>query len=67
LIIYSKKYVFIFLREDNLDDESMIAKASWEGCTKEKKHHLEDLIHEYRGLFKEPKGIPPKRDMQHAV
>jgi hypothetical protein len=32
-----KKYVFLFLRENQFDDESMRVKESLEGRTKEKK------------------------------
>jgi hypothetical protein len=67
LISSSKKYVLIFLRENQSDDESMRVKASPEGCTKEHKHQLEGLLHEYRGVFKEPKGLPPKRDVDHEI
>jgi hypothetical protein len=42
-------------------------KASLEGCTKEKKHRLEELLQEYKDVFKEPKVLPPKRDMEHEI
>ena len=51
LISSSNKYVFLFLRENQFDDESMRVKASLEGCTKEKKHQLEDFLQIYRGVF----------------
>jgi hypothetical protein len=44
LISSSKKYVFLFLRENKFDDDSMRVKASLEGCTKEQKHDLEELL-----------------------
>jgi hypothetical protein len=37
----SKIYVFLFLRENKSEDESMRVKESLEGCTKKHKHHLE--------------------------
>jgi hypothetical protein len=35
LIISSKKYVFILLRENQIEDELIRVKESLEGCTKE--------------------------------
>jgi hypothetical protein len=45
----------------------MRVKVSMEGCTKEHKHRLEELPHEYRGVFKEPKRIPPKRGVEQKI
>jgi len=45
----------------------MRLKESLEGCTKEQKHQLEEFLQEYIGVFKEPKGIPPKRDVEHEI
>ena len=42
-------------------------KASLEGCAKERKHEFEELLQEYKGVFKEPKGIPSKRDVEHEI
>jgi hypothetical protein len=44
LISCSTKYVFLFLRENQYNDESMRVKATLEGCNKEKKHQLEDFL-----------------------
>lgn len=66
LISSSKKYVFLFLRENLSDDESMRVKESMEGCTKENKI-LEEFLQEYKGVFKDPKGIPPKRDVENIM
>jgi hypothetical protein len=43
LISSSKKYVFLFLRENLSDDGSMRVKESMEGCTKENKR-LEEFL-----------------------
>jgi hypothetical protein len=40
MISLSKKYVFIFLRENQLDDESVRVKESLKGCTKIHKKQL---------------------------
>jgi hypothetical protein len=67
LISSSKKYVLIFLKEYQSNVESLRVKESLEGCTKEKKHQLEDFIHAYKGVFQEPKWIPPKRELEHKI
>jgi hypothetical protein len=38
-----------------------------EGCTKKQKHQLEELLQAYRGVFQEPKGLPPKREVEHEI
>jgi hypothetical protein len=45
----------------------MRVKASLEGCTKEKKKQLEEFLQKYRGVFQEPKGIPPKREVDQKI
>jgi hypothetical protein len=44
LISSSRKYVLLFLRENQFDNESMRLKASMERCTKEKKQQLEEFL-----------------------
>ena len=63
----SKKYVFLFLRENQLGDESVRVKVSLEGCTKDKKHQLEYLLQAYKEVFQEPKGLPHKREVEHEI
>jgi hypothetical protein len=45
----------------------MRVKASLEGCTKDKKNQLEVLLQEYRGVLKDIKGLPPKRNMDKKI
>jgi hypothetical protein len=45
----------------------MRVKVSLEGCTKENKQYLEEFLQGYRGVFQEPKGIPPKREMKQKI
>jgi hypothetical protein len=45
----------------------MRVKESLEGFTKEKKHDLDELLQEYRGVIKVPKELPPKRDVEHGM
>jgi hypothetical protein len=51
LINTRKKYVLLFLSGNQSGEESLKVKTSLEGCTKEKKHELEELLKEYRGVF----------------
>jgi hypothetical protein len=67
LISSSKKYVLLFLRENRSGEESLNVNTSLEGCTKEEKHELEELLKAYRGVFQEPKGIPLKREVEHKI
>jgi uncharacterized protein (UPF0128 family) len=60
LISSSKKYVLLFLRENQSDDESIRVKESLEGCTKEKKHQLEEFLQAYKGVFRSLKGYHPR-------
>jgi hypothetical protein len=45
----------------------MRVKASLEGCTKEKKYLLEELLQEDKGVFNEPNGLPPKRNLEQEI
>jgi len=45
----------------------MRVKESIEGCTKEYKNHLEKFLHEYRGVLKKPKGVPPNGDVENEI
>ena len=67
LISSSNKYVLLFLRENQIEGESIRRKESLEECTKEHKHQLEEVLHAYRGVFQEHKGIPPKREVEHKI
>jgi hypothetical protein len=37
------------------------------GVLKRKKHHLEELLQEYRGVLQESKGIPPKKEVEDEI
>jgi len=45
----------------------MKANSPLEGCTKEHKQQLYDLLHVYMGLFQEPKGLAPKMEVEHKI
>jgi hypothetical protein len=57
LISSSKKYVLLFLRENQTEDEPIGVNESLEGCTKEKKHRLEYFLLAYIGVFWDPKRL----------
>ena len=38
---------------------------SFEGCDPKHKSELIEIISEYDDLFQDPKGLPPKREIQH--
>jgi hypothetical protein len=40
----SRKFVLIFLKDNEQGDELVKVKPSLEGCTKEWKHQLEDIL-----------------------
>jgi hypothetical protein len=67
LIIFSRKFVLLFLRENQPDDELIKVKSFMEGCTKEKKHQLEEMLQAYREVFQEPKGLQHKRQVEHDI
>jgi hypothetical protein len=67
LIISSKKFVLLFLIENYLGDQSVKVKAYLEGCTKEYKIQLEELLQEYIEVFQDLKGLPPKREVEHDI
>jgi hypothetical protein len=67
LISSSKKHVLLFLRENQSGEESLKVNTSLEGCNKEHKHHLEEFLHAYMGVFQNPKGIPPNMEVEHGI
>jgi len=38
-----------------------------EGCTNKHKQKLEELLQTYKDVFREPKGLPPKRQEEHKI
>ena len=62
LVNASKNFVLMMVKEKN--DE--ISK-SFEGCDPEHKSELIEIISEYDDLFQNPKGLPPKREIQHEI
>lgn len=67
LMSYHKKYVLLFLREIQSRKELIRGKASLEGCTNKHKQQLEESLQEYKDVFWETKGLPPKREVKHQI
>jgi len=40
---------------------------AFQGCDKERKQELCELISNYDEMFQQPKGLPPKREIQHEI
>jgi hypothetical protein len=62
LVNASKNFVLMMVKVKN--DE--ISK-SFEGCDPKHKSELIEIISEYDDLFHDPKGLPPKREIQHEI
>ena len=67
IIYVSKKYDLLFLQENQFGDESIGVKTSLKGCTIYQKYNLEEFPYAYRGVFWDPNGIPPKREVEHDI
>ena len=59
--------MLFFLRHKQQEGESVKVKASLEGCIKEQKHQLESLLQAFKEVFHEPRGIPPRREVEHEI
>ena len=62
LVNASKNFVLMMVKVKT--DE--ISK-SFEGCDPKLKSELIEIISEYDDLFQDPKGLPPKREIQHEI
>ena len=40
---------------------------SFEGCDEKLKSDLFDVVSKHGEMFQEPKGLPPKRGIQHEI
>ena len=67
LISSNKKYVLLFLRENQFVEESIRGKTSLEGCTKKQKQKLEELLQAYKDVFRDHKGLPLKREVEIEI
>jgi len=62
LVSTSKNFVLLMIKKQNdIDYES------FEGCDEKLKFDLFDVVSKHSEIFQEPKGLPPKRGIQHEI
>ena len=44
-----------------------VENESFEGCDSRLKSDLVEVVNQYDEMFQEPKGLPPKRGIQHEI
>ena len=58
----SKKFVLLMIKKKNdIDYES------FDSFDDKLKYYLFDVVSKHREVFQEPKGLPPKRGIQHEI
>jgi len=58
----SKKFVLMVLKEKDIDKSNV-----FNDCDPSHKEEMIDVIYNYDEFFPEPKGFPPKREIQHKI
>jgi hypothetical protein len=62
LVNASKYFVLLIIKpKDNVE------KEAFQGCDANLKSDLYEVINQYDEMFQEPKGLPPKRGIQHEI
>jgi hypothetical protein len=62
LVSASNNFVLLMIKpKDNVE------KEPFQGCDAKMKYDLYDFVNQYDEMFQEPKGIPPKRGIQHEI
>jgi hypothetical protein len=62
LVNASKNFVFLMIKpKDDIENEV------FQGCDTKLKSDLYEVVNQYDEMFKEPKGLPPKRGIQHEI
>jgi hypothetical protein len=62
LVNVSKNFVLLMIKpKDNIENEV------FQGCDAKLKSDLYEVVNQYDEMFKEPKGLPPKRGIQHEI
>jgi hypothetical protein len=62
LIIANKRYVLMVIKEKDVRTSN-----AFQGCDPSHKKELIDIVSKYDDIFKEPDGLPPKREIQHEI
>jgi hypothetical protein len=62
LVNASKNFVLLMIKpKDDIENEA------FQDCDKKLKSDLYEVVTQYDEMFKEPKGLPPKRGVQHEI
>jgi hypothetical protein len=62
LVNSSKNFVLLMIKLKN-----DIKNEAFQGCDTSLKSDLYEVVNQYDEMFKEPKGLPPKRGIQHEI
>jgi len=62
LVNESKNVVLLMIKKNN-----DIYYEYFEGCDEKLKSNLFDVVSKNGEMFQEPKGLPPKRGIQHEI
>jgi hypothetical protein len=62
LVNASKNFVLLMIKpKDNIE------KEVFQGCDAKLKSDLYEVVNQYDEMFQEPKGLPPRRGIQHEI
>jgi hypothetical protein len=62
LVNASKNFVLLMIKpKDDIENEVL------QGCDAKLKSDIYEVVNQYDEMFKEPKGLPPKRGIQHEI
>jgi hypothetical protein len=62
LVNASKNFVLLMIKpKDNVE------KEVFQGCDEKLKSDLYEVVNQYDEMFQEPKGLPPRRGIQHEI
>ena len=62
LVNASKNLVLLMIKPKDNDEEEVI-----KGCDAKLQYDLYEVVNKYDDMFQEPKGLPPKRGIQHEI
>jgi hypothetical protein len=62
LVNASKNFVLLMIKP-----KENVEKEAFQGCDSKFKSDLYEVVNQYDEMFQEPKGLPPKRAIQHEI
>jgi hypothetical protein len=62
LVNASKNFVLLMIKPKN-----DVKNEAFQGCDTKLKSNLFEVVNQYDDMFKEPKGLPPRRGIQHEI